>query len=116
MLLRRKTTMTMAWVAQRLQMGTKTHLGHLLYWQEKEKLMNLSILRTDPCCDPLCEGPQEKRERRISLMTPWTRRCRSATSRPEPASSCPNRADSKLLFGVLRVVATARCTFAIYMP
>ena len=37
MLLRRKTTMTLAWIAQRLQMGAKTHLSHLLYWQEKEK-------------------------------------------------------------------------------
>jgi REP element-mobilizing transposase RayT len=30
--LRRETTMTLAWIAERLQMGTKTHLAHLLYW------------------------------------------------------------------------------------
>jgi len=35
--LRRETTMTLAWIADRLQMGTKTHLVHLLYWQGKEK-------------------------------------------------------------------------------
>ena len=35
--LRRETTMTLAWIAQRLQMGTKTHLAHLLYWQGQEK-------------------------------------------------------------------------------
>ena len=35
--LRQETTMTLAWIAQRLQMGTKTHLVHLLYWQDKEK-------------------------------------------------------------------------------
>jgi hypothetical protein len=35
--LRRETTMTLEWVAQRLQMGTKTHLSHLLYWQGREK-------------------------------------------------------------------------------
>jgi putative transposase len=29
--LRRETTMTLAWIAHRLQMGTKTHLAHLLY-------------------------------------------------------------------------------------
>ena len=32
MRLRRETTMTLAWIAARLQMGTKTHLAHLLYW------------------------------------------------------------------------------------
>ena len=31
--LRGETTMTLAWIAGRLQMGTKTHLAHLLYWQ-----------------------------------------------------------------------------------
>ena len=30
--LRQETTMTLAWVAQRQQMGTKTYLSHLLYW------------------------------------------------------------------------------------
>jgi putative transposase len=36
MRLRRETTMTLAWVARRLHMGTKTHLSHLLYWQKRE--------------------------------------------------------------------------------
>lgn len=31
--LRRETTVTLEWIAKRLQMGTKTHLAHLLYWQ-----------------------------------------------------------------------------------
>ncbi len=35
--LRQQTTMTLAWIAQRLQMGTKTHLSHLLYWDERGK-------------------------------------------------------------------------------
>lgn len=35
--LRRETTMTLAWIAARLQMGTKTYLAHLLYWQGKQK-------------------------------------------------------------------------------
>jgi REP element-mobilizing transposase RayT len=30
--LRRETTMTLAWIAARLRMGTRTHLAHLLYW------------------------------------------------------------------------------------
>lgn len=30
--LRRETTMTVAWIAARLRMGTRTHLAHLLYW------------------------------------------------------------------------------------
>jgi REP-associated tyrosine transposase len=33
--LRRETTMPLAWVAQRLRMGTRTHLAHLLYWHGK---------------------------------------------------------------------------------
>ncbi len=35
--LRQETTMTLAWVASRLKMGTKTHLAHLLYWQGRER-------------------------------------------------------------------------------
>ena len=27
--------MSLAWIAQRLHMGTKTHLSHLLYWQNR---------------------------------------------------------------------------------
>jgi putative transposase len=33
--LRRETTMTLAWIAHRLQMGTKTHLAHLLHWHRR---------------------------------------------------------------------------------
>ena len=33
--LRAETTMTLNWIAQRLQMGTKTHLAHLLYWETR---------------------------------------------------------------------------------
>jgi len=34
--LQRETTMTLAWIANRLQMGTKTHLAHLLYWKRRK--------------------------------------------------------------------------------
>jgi hypothetical protein len=30
--LRGETTMTLAWIAERLHMGSRTHLAHLLYW------------------------------------------------------------------------------------
>ena len=33
--LRRETTVTLGWIAERLQMGTKTHLAHLLYWERR---------------------------------------------------------------------------------
>ena len=33
--LRAETTRTLAWIAQRLHIGTKTHLAHLLYWRER---------------------------------------------------------------------------------
>ncbi len=33
--LRRETTMTMEWIAERLKMGTKSHLAHLLYWARR---------------------------------------------------------------------------------
>lgn len=32
---RRETTMTLAWIAERLRMGTRTHLAHLLYWDRR---------------------------------------------------------------------------------
>jgi hypothetical protein len=31
--LRRETTMTVEWIARELQMGTRTHVTHLLCWQ-----------------------------------------------------------------------------------
>ena len=40
--LRQETTMTLAWTAQRLKMGTKTHLSHLLYWRGKERTQTKS--------------------------------------------------------------------------
>jgi REP element-mobilizing transposase RayT len=33
--LREKTTVTVAWIARRLHMGTRGHLRHLLYWQRR---------------------------------------------------------------------------------
>lgn len=35
--LRQETTMTLSWIAERLHMGTKTHLAHLLYWQKRDE-------------------------------------------------------------------------------
>ena len=35
--LRAETTVTLKWIAQRLQMGTRGHLTHLLYWRKREK-------------------------------------------------------------------------------
>jgi REP element-mobilizing transposase RayT len=35
--LQRETTVTLAWIAQRLQMGTRTYLAHLLYWKRREE-------------------------------------------------------------------------------
>ena len=35
--LRQQTTMTYAWIAERLRMGTKTHLAHLLYWHNRRE-------------------------------------------------------------------------------
>ena len=35
--LRRETTMTVGWIAERLKMGTRTHLTHLLYWDGRTK-------------------------------------------------------------------------------
>jgi len=34
--LRSETTMTLQWIAERLNMGTKTHLAHLLYWKQRQ--------------------------------------------------------------------------------
>jgi hypothetical protein len=34
--LRKETTMTLSWIAQPLEMGTKTQLSHPLYWQGRE--------------------------------------------------------------------------------
>ncbi len=36
--LRAETTVTLEWVADRLRMGTKTYLAHLLYWQRRNEL------------------------------------------------------------------------------
>jgi len=34
--LRQETTVTIKWIAQRLRLGTWTHLNHLLYWQRRK--------------------------------------------------------------------------------
>jgi putative transposase len=34
--LRTETTATIKWIAQRLQMGSWTHVNHLLYWHRKK--------------------------------------------------------------------------------
>ncbi len=45
--LRAETTMTMGWIAERLVMGTREYLNHLLY--RRRKLGgNWTISRTDP--------------------------------------------------------------------
>ena len=46
--LRRETTMTLAWITARLQMGTKTHLAHFLYWEGQNSRKKSTILLTDP--------------------------------------------------------------------
>ena len=35
--LRRETTITLAWIAQRLYIGTKSYLARLLYWQKRKR-------------------------------------------------------------------------------
>jgi hypothetical protein len=35
--LRQETTVPLAWIAKRLQMGAKTHLSHLLYWRKRNE-------------------------------------------------------------------------------
>jgi hypothetical protein len=51
--LRRETTATLKWIAARLQMGSWTHLNHLLYWAQRNnakrpEVKNTTILGTDP--------------------------------------------------------------------
>ena len=35
--LRVETTVTLKWIAERLRMGTRGHLTHLLYWRRRKK-------------------------------------------------------------------------------
>ena len=35
--LRAETSVTLNWIAQRMQMGTRGYLTHLLYWQNRKK-------------------------------------------------------------------------------
>jgi hypothetical protein len=35
--LREQTTVTVAWIAGRLRMGTRGHVTHLLYWHERQR-------------------------------------------------------------------------------
>jgi hypothetical protein len=36
--LRRETTMTLTWIADRLRMGAPGHVAHLLYWQGRQEV------------------------------------------------------------------------------
>jgi hypothetical protein len=44
---------TMEWIANRLQMGTRTHLNHLLYWHRRGKGYIAGAQRVDNTIDPL---------------------------------------------------------------
>jgi hypothetical protein len=44
--LRAETTVTLEWIASRLQMGTRTHLSHLLYWARRAENHNRSAAVT----------------------------------------------------------------------
>jgi hypothetical protein len=35
--LQRETTVTLAWIAARLHMGTRSYLAHLLYWKRRDE-------------------------------------------------------------------------------
>lgn len=41
--LRAETTMTLQWIAAKLHMGTKTHLSHLIYWQQRAEKENRAV-------------------------------------------------------------------------
>lgn len=41
--LRAETTMTLQWIATKLHMGTKTHLSHLIYWQQRAEQENSGV-------------------------------------------------------------------------
>jgi putative transposase len=38
--LRKQTTLTLGWITERLGMGTKSHLAHLLYWHKRPEKHN----------------------------------------------------------------------------
>jgi hypothetical protein len=38
--LQQETTMTLQWIAERLHMGTRSHLSHLLYWLRRAEREN----------------------------------------------------------------------------
>jgi hypothetical protein len=61
--LRQETTMTMQWIAGRLQMGVPTRVAHLLYWHERNNSFNpMQILCSDRVSDPVSEAkPQISR-------------------------------------------------------
>jgi hypothetical protein len=45
--LREETTMTLAWIAERLAMGTKTHLAHLFYWERRRTDLRSTVTASD---------------------------------------------------------------------
>ena len=53
--LRAETTMTVGWIAERLAMGTRGYLNHLLYRRRKLG-EEQTISRTDPFSDPFSSG------------------------------------------------------------
>jgi REP element-mobilizing transposase RayT len=60
--LRAETTVTLQWIAARLNMGTKTHLSHLLYWGRRAKKGTGKVQR-----------PQLKQERAPREVPPTSR-------------------------------------------
>ena len=54
--LRQATTMRLVWIAERLHMGTRTHLAHLLYWSRRNRQGQASRKNNTIAC-PLCGYP-----------------------------------------------------------
>ena len=72
--LREETTMTLAWIAERLKVGTKTHLAHLLYWQhrqERERGRERGSIVLERGRSIVLTSPQ-----RIEAGWPWARKFR----------------------------------------
>jgi len=79
--LRRETTMTLDWIAQRLRMGTRSHLAHLLYWAAGERKKS-----TIPLTDPSVI----RRPSTSSSPASITRTIRSARQAESWKNECPD--------------------------
>jgi len=87
--LRAETTVTMHWIAERLRMGSKGHLTHLLYWNQRAEVEKTTPDAAKRAVKPIQPGTRNKLKRQSGKRDQSALETKSATSSKAEKNSLP---------------------------